>query len=122
MPAAATERRRVAKPLGRGPAPRLGAPGCAALRQLGRPTTLRPWLNMARLAAQTAVSVRRPVLCVIRKRLGLPRKTKKDPSGARAEARRCRAERAAPCSLPGASFAERVKSIAPEDLVFVDEI
>ena len=32
------------------------------------------------------------------------------------------AERAAPCSLPGASFAERVKSIAPEDLVFVDEI
>lgn len=31
------------------------------------------------------------------------------------------AERAAPCSLPGASFAEQVKSIAPETLVVLDE-
>jgi transposase len=32
--AAATEGRRVAKPRGRGPAPRLGAPQCAARRQM----------------------------------------------------------------------------------------
>src|SRR5690242_8509964 len=32
--AAETEGRRIAKPLGRGPAPRLGAPECRVLRQL----------------------------------------------------------------------------------------
>ena len=76
----------AAKPLGRGPAPRLGAPECAARRQLvaaDNDATLAEY--GARLAAQTGVSVSRPVLCVIRKRLGLPRQ--KDPPGARADAR-----------------------------------
>ena len=51
--AAATAGRRGAKPLGRGPAPRLGAPECAALRQLvaaDNDATLAEY--GARLAAQ----------------------------------------------------------------------
>jgi transposase len=92
--AAVTEGRRVAKPLGRGPAPRLGAPECEVLRQLvaaDNDATLAEY--GARLAAQTGVSVSRPVLCVTLQRLGLPRK--KRHSG--------RASRSAPMSLPNAS-------------------
>lgn len=89
--AAATEGRRVAKPLGRTPAPRLGAPGCAALRQLmAADNAATPWPNMARRAAQTEVRVSQPVLCVTLKRLGLPRQ--KRPFG--------RASRRAPMSPP----------------------
>ncbi len=110
-----------AKPLGRGPAPRLGAPECAARRQLvaaDNDATLAEY--GARLAAQTRVSVSRPVLCVTLKRLSLPRKKKTLRGRAQTRADGA-AERVALCSLPGASFAERVKSIAPEDLVFRDE-
>ena len=73
--AAATEGRRVAKPLGRGPAPRLGAAACEVLRQLvvaDNDATLAEY--GARLTAQSGISVSRPVLCVTLKRLGLPRK------------------------------------------------
>jgi len=43
-----SEGRRVAKPLGHGPQPRLGAAERAVLCQLGRPTTMPPWPNMVR--------------------------------------------------------------------------
>jgi transposase len=91
--AAATEGRRMAKPLGRGPAPRLGAAEQEVLCQLvaaDNDATLAEY--RAQLQAQTGVSVSRPVLCVTLKRLGLPRK--KRPSG--------RASRDAPMSPPSA--------------------
>ena len=92
--AAVREGRRVAKPLGRGPAPRLGAPEREVLCQLvaaDNDATLAEY--GARLAAQTGVRVSQPVLSVTLKRLGLPRK--KRLSG--------RASRGAPTSLPNAS-------------------
>jgi transposase len=91
--AAATEGRRVAKPLGRGPAPRLGVPEQEVLRQLvaaDNDATLAEY--GAQLQMQTGISVSRPVLCVTLKRLGLSRK--KRPSG--------RASRDAPMSPPSA--------------------
>ena len=89
--AAESEGRRVAKPLGRGPQPRLGTAEREVLRQLvaaDNDATLAEY--GARLAAQTGVNVSRPVLCVTLKRLGLPRKKRR--SG--------RASRSAPMSLP----------------------
>jgi transposase len=68
------EGRRVAKPVGRGPEPRLGAAEREALRQLGaadNEATLAEY--GARLQAQTGVSVSQPGLSVTRKRLGLAR-------------------------------------------------
>lgn len=76
--AAESEGRRVAKPLGRGPAPRLGAGEREALRQLvaaDNHATLAEY--GARLLAQTGISVSRPVLCVTLKRLGLARKKRR---------------------------------------------
>jgi transposase len=91
--AAAMEGRRVAKPLGRGPAPRLGVAAQAVLRQLvaaDNDATLAEY--GAQLQAQTGVSVSRPVLCVTLKRLGLVRKKR----------RFGRASRGAPMSPPSA--------------------
>lgn len=91
--AAEREGRRVAKPLGRGPAPRLGAAERAVLRQLvaaDNHATLAEYA--AQLQAQTGVRVSRPVLCVTLKRLGLVRKKRR--SG--------RASRGAPMSSPNA--------------------
>ena len=73
--AAESEGRRVAKPLGHGPEPRLGTAEREVLRQLvaaDNDATLAEY--GARLAAQTGVRVSRPVLCVTLKRLGLTRK------------------------------------------------
>ena len=91
--AAEHEGRRMAKPLGRGPAPRLDPAQCEVLRQLvaaDNDATLAEY--GARLAAQTGVTVSRPVLCITLKRLGLRRKKRR--SG--------RASRTAPMSLPNA--------------------
>jgi transposase len=91
--AAKTEGRRIAKPLGRGPAPRLGVPECEVLRQLvaaDNDATLAEY--GAQLAARTGVNVSQPVLCVTLKRLGLRRKKRR--SG--------RASRNAPMSPPNA--------------------
>ena len=91
--AVATEGRRVAKPLGRGPAPRLGMAECEVLRQLvaaDNDATLAEYC--ARLAAQTGVNVSRPVLCITLKHLGLRRKKRR--SG--------RVSRSVPMSLPNA--------------------
>ena len=88
-----SEGRRVAKPLGHGPEPRLGTAEREVLRQVvaaDNDATLAEY--GARLAAQTGVNVSRPVLCVTLKRLGLRRK--KRHSG--------RASRTAPMSLPNA--------------------
>lgn len=82
--AAETEGRRVAKPLGRGPAPRLGEAARAVLRQLvaaDNHATLAEY--GARLLAQTGVSVSRPVLCVTLKRLGLVRKKRRSGRASR---------------------------------------
>ena len=87
--AAEREGRRVAKPLGHGPEPRLGAAEREVLCQLvatDNHATLAEY--GARLAGQTGVRVSRPVLCVTLKRLGLARK--KDAPGERAGTRRCR--------------------------------
>ena len=87
--AAESKGRRVAKPLGHGPEPRLGAAERAVLRQLVAAddhATLAEY--GARLAGQIGVRVSRPVLCVTLKCLGLGRK--KDAPGERAGARRCR--------------------------------
>jgi transposase len=76
--AAENEGRRVAKPLGHGPEPRLGAAEREVLRQLvaaDNDATLAEY--GARLAAQTGVRVSRPVLCVTLKRLGLRRKKRR---------------------------------------------
>jgi transposase len=119
--AAATEGRRVAKPRGRGPAPRLGAPQGAALRQMGaadNDATLAEY--GARLTAQTGVSVSRPGLCVTVKRLGFPRK--KDPSGERAGGRRYRRRARRPLFPARGKLCRRGQGIASGDLVFVDEI
>ncbi len=73
--AAVTEGRRVAKPMHHGPAPRLGAAEREILCQLvaaDNDATLAEY--GARLAAQTGGHVRRPVLSVTLKRLGLSRK------------------------------------------------
>ena len=73
--AAVTEGRRVAKPLGHGPAPRLGTAEREILCQLvaaDNDATLAEY--GARLATQTGVHVSRPVLSVTLKRLGLSRK------------------------------------------------
>ena len=91
--AAESEGRRVAKPLGHGPEPRLGTAEREVLRQLvaaDNDATLAEY--GARLAAQTGVRVSRPVLCVTLKRLGLTRKKRR--SG--------RVSRTAPMSLPNA--------------------
>jgi transposase len=91
--AAVTEGRRVAKPSGHGPAPRLGAAERAVLCQLvaaDNDATLAEY--GARLAAQTGVHVSQPVLSVTLKRLGLSRKKRR--SG--------RASRGAPTSPPNA--------------------
>jgi hypothetical protein len=58
------------------------------------------------------VSVSRPGLCVTLKRLGLPRKKR---------TLRASEQAGADVAAERAAFAERVKSIASEDLVFVDE-
>ena len=76
--AAESEGRRVAKPLGRGPEPRLGAAEREVLRQLvaaDNHATLAEY--GARLAAQTGIHVSRPVLSVTLKRLGLTRKKRR---------------------------------------------
>lgn len=73
--AAEREGRRVAKPLGRGPAPRLGEREQAVLRLLvaaDNDATLSEYRE--RLVAQTGVRVSVPVLCVALKRFGLSRK------------------------------------------------
>jgi transposase len=91
--AAETEGRRVAKPLGHGPEPRLGVAEREVLRQLvaaDNHATLAEY--SARLAAQTGVSVSPPVLSVTLKHLGLSRKKRR--SG--------RASRRAPTSSPNA--------------------
>ena len=91
--AAEREGRRVAKPLGHGPEPRLGAAAREVLCRLvaaDNHATLAEY--GARLAGQTGVRVSRPVLCVTLKRLGLARKKRR--SG--------RASRRAPTSSPNA--------------------
>jgi len=91
--AAESEGRRVAKPLGHGPEPRLGTAEREVLRQLvaaDNDATLAEY--GARLAAQTGVRVSRPVLCVTLKRLGLTRKKRRSE----------RVSRTAPMSLPNA--------------------
>ena len=91
--AAESEGRRVAKPPGRGPAPRLGAAEREVLRRLvaeDNAATLAEY--GARLGARTGINLSRPVLCVTLKRLGLVRKK-----------RRCgRASRGALMSPPNA--------------------
>lgn len=77
---AGSEGRRVAKPLGHGPEPRLGAAAREVLRQLVAADNDAALAEYgARLAAQTGVSVSQPVLSVTLKRLGLLRK--KDAPG-----------------------------------------
>ena len=91
--AAEREGRRVAKPLGHGPEPRLGTAERAVLCQLvaaDNHATLAEY--GARRAAQTGVRVSRPALSVTLKRLGLTRKKRR--SG--------RASRRAPMSPPNA--------------------
>ena len=91
--AAEREGRRVAKPPGHGPEPRLGAAEREVLCQLvaaDNHATLAEY--GARRAAQTGVRVSRPVLSVTLKRLGLTRKKRR--SG--------RVSRRAPPSSPNA--------------------
>ena len=91
--AAEREGRRVAKPLGHGPEPRLGTAEREVPYQLvaaDNHATLAEY--GARRAAQTGVRVSRPVLSVTLKRLGLTRKKRR--SG--------RASRRAPMSPPNA--------------------
>ena len=91
--AAESAGRRVAKPLGHEPEPCLGTAERKVLRQLGvadNDATVAEY--GARRAAQTGVTVSRPVLSVTLKRLGLTRK----------------------------KFAAQVKSIAPENRVCLD--
>jgi transposase len=76
--AAESEGRRMAKPLGRGPEPRLGMAEREVLRQLvaaDNDATLAEY--GARLAGQTGIHVSRPVLSVTLKRLGLTRKKRR---------------------------------------------
>ena len=92
--AAEREGRRVAKPLGRGPAPRLGEREQAVLRLLvaaDNDATLSEYRE--RLVAQTGVRVSVPVLCVALKRFGLSRKK-------RLSARANRSARTSPPSAP----------------------
>ena len=111
--AAATEGRRVAKPRGRGPAPRLGAPECAALRQMvaaDNDATLAEY--GVQLAAHTGISVsRRGALC------------HPEAAGIAAQKKTLRASEQAGADVAAerAAFAEQVKGIASEDLVFVGE-
>jgi transposase len=82
--AAESEGRRVARPLGRGPAPRLGAAEREVLRRWvaeDNAATLAEY--GARLLAQTGVRVSRPVLCVTLKRLGLVRKKRRSGRASR---------------------------------------
>jgi transposase len=91
--AAESEGRRVAKPLGHGPEPRLSAAAREVLCQLvaaDNHATLAEY--GARLAGQTGVRVSRSVLCITLKRLGLARKKRR--SG--------RAGKDAPMSSPNA--------------------
>jgi transposase len=108
--AAESEGRRVAKPLGHGPQPRLGAAERAVLRQLvaaDNHATLAEY--GARLARQTGVRVSRPVLSVTLKRLGLTRKKRR--SG--------RVSRRAPTSSPNAPpLSQRSRASRPRPWSF----
>lgn len=82
--AAETAGRRSARPLGRGPAPRLGAAERAVLSQLVAADTDATLAEYgARLQAQTGVGVSRPVLSVTLKRLGLVRKKRRSGRASR---------------------------------------
>jgi transposase len=105
------EGRRVAKPLGRGPEPRLGAAEREVLRQLvaaDNDATLAEY--GARLQAQTGVSVSQPVLSVTLKRLGLSRK--KRPSGRASRGARTSPPNAPPLPKPSRTSRPRTWSFS----------
>jgi transposase len=108
--AAKREGRRVAKPLGHGPEPRLGAAQREVLCQLVAADNHAILAEYgARLAGQTGVRVGRPGLCVTLKRRGLARKKRR--SG--------RASRDAPMSSPNAPpLRRRSRPSRPRTLSF----